>query len=119
MLREELGLIPDLPVAEVDGIIKNIILAQSLKADRRDQTFRTNQDRCAEDGVSYTLTFGGWAHGVHLINGTGDCRQSMGYHVLTVDPLLAMQKRLAKMNSCIPNQEIYPYTCSVSHSWTG
>lgn len=110
LLREELGVAP-LPI-HADGVVKNIVYAQSLNASNQSGSFRYNQHQCREfepNGVLRNLTFGGWAHSVHLSGGYGDCRQSMGYHVLTTDPLLAMHETI--QNSSLCDSSSFSFTC--------
>lgn len=111
LLREELG-IEELPAREIDGIVKNIVYAQSLNTSRATSDYIHNQDQCNQstiNGIKYTMTFGGWPHGVHLQEGDGDCKQSMSYHVLTVDPLISLYQRINKTGSCDEKQ--FPYAC--------
>lgn len=110
LLREELGVAP-LPI-HADGVVKNIIYAQSLNASGQSSSFRHNQHQCREfkpDGVLRSLTFGGWAHSVHLSEGFGDCRQSMGYHILTTDPLLSMHHKIQHSSLCMSSS--FSYMC--------
>ena len=116
VLRDELGL-ESLPIY-TDGVVKNIVYAQSLNAPSgtTNTRFRYNQDSCQDSrGANWTLTFGGWAHGVHLWSGAEDCRQSMGYHVLTTNPLFAFQQKIE--NSSICSTGNFTYSCG-QLSWS-
>lgn len=99
----------------IDGVIKNIIRAQSLNNGNESTSFLNNQDQCIQNvneaNVAYTLQFGGWAHGVNLVSGLGDCRQTMSYHSLTLDPLVEFIS-MTNADASICSSTSFSYSCT-------